>query len=94
MQAVDNVHFAIRDFRNSLGGNPEGTNAEITKALMGNNAKQVKMDLPEGSSLSPAGELCDPWGTPYFFHQLSAQKMEIRSAGPDRQMWTGDDIQM
>src|SRR5262245_10648100 len=36
-QALDNVHFAIRDFRSALGENPVGTNAEITKALMGSN---------------------------------------------------------
>lgn len=92
--ALDNLHFVLRDFRAALGGNPVGNNAEITQALLGANAKQLRADLPEGSRLSGAGELCDPWGTPYFFHQVSAQKMEVRSAGPDQQMWTGDDIQM
>jgi hypothetical protein len=38
------------------------------------------------------GELVDPWGTPYFFHQLSGTDMEIRSAGPDKTMWTDDDL--
>ena len=94
VQAVDNVHFALRDYRSALGENPEGSNEEITKALMGDNLKQVRVNMPEGSQVSKGGELCDPWGTPYFFHQLSKQKMEIRSAGPDLKMWTSDDIQM
>jgi len=34
----------------------------------------------------------DPWGTPYFFHQLSGKEMEIHSAGPDKMMWTADDL--
>jgi hypothetical protein len=38
--------------------------------------------------------MCDRWGTPYFFHQVSKTEMEIRSAGPDRRMWTGDDSQL
>ena len=38
------------------------------------------------------GELCDRWGRPFFFHQLSGTKMEIRSAGPARQLWTDDDV--
>ena len=38
------------------------------------------------------GEMIDPWGTPYFFHQLSGHEMEIRSAGQDRKMWTFDDL--
>jgi hypothetical protein len=91
--ALDNLQFAIRDHRAALGGNPWGTNAEITSALFGDNVKQLRQPMPDGSRINGNGELCDPWGTPYFFHQQSAQKMEIRSAGPDLQMWTGDDLQ-
>jgi hypothetical protein len=36
--------------------------------------------------------MIDRWGTPYFFHQISATSMEIHSAGPDRKMGTEDDI--
>ena len=90
--AIDNLEFTLRDFGTALGGNPVGTNAEITAALLGDNAKQVKLEIPAGSSLSPDGELCDIWGSPWFFHQLSATKTELRSAGPDRQMYTDDDF--
>ena len=38
------------------------------------------------------GELVDRWGTPYFFHSVSAEKMEIVSAGPDKELWTDDDV--
>jgi len=38
------------------------------------------------------GEMIDPWGTPYFFHQISGTQMEIHSAGPDHVMWTSDDL--
>jgi hypothetical protein len=90
--AIDNLEFVFRDFANALGGNPVGTNAEITTALRGDNLKQLKLEIPAGSSVSPAGELCDPWGTPWFFHQLSSRKMEIRSAGKDKQLYTEDDF--
>lgn len=89
---LDDVSFGIRDFRTALGENPIGNNAEITKALLGNNLKQVKLPIPSGSSVNGQGELCDRWGTPYFFHQLSGKEMEIRSAGADHEMWTKDDI--
>ena len=88
---LDEVQTLFRDFRTALRENPVGTNAEITRALRGDNLKQIKLGVPDGSSLNAEGELVDRWGTPYFFHQLSAQRMEIRSAGPDRQLWTGDD---
>lgn len=90
--AIDNLEFVFRDFAAALGGNPVGTNAEITAALRGDNLKQLKLDLPADSSVNAAGELCDPWGTPWFFHQLSRLKMEIRSAGKDRQLYTEDDF--
>ena len=91
-EAMDNVQFALRDYRTVLGENPIGSNAEITKALTGDNLKQVKIPVPPGSSVNGEGEMCDRWNTPYFFHQLSGKQMEIHSAGPDRTMGTGDDI--
>ena len=75
-----------------MGGNPVGSNAEIMAALMGGNPKGAMFAPTEGQSLNSSGELVDRWGTPYFFHQLSATEMEVRSAGPDRRMWTADDI--
>lgn len=91
---LDQVQMTLRDFRTVHGENPVGTNAEITRALMGDNLKQIKLPVPSGSQLNAAGELSDRWGTPYFFHQVSKTQMEVRSAGPDRTMWTNDDRQM
>ena len=84
--------MSLRDFRTAFGENPIGSNAEITSALTGNNLKQIRLPVPPGSSVNADGEMCDRWGTPYFFHQLSAKQMEIHSAGPDRMMGTGDDL--
>ena len=90
--AIDNLEFVFRDFATAVGGNPVGTNAEITAALRGDNLKQLKLDLPLDSTVNAAGELCDPWGSPWFFHKLSRLKMEIRSAGKDKQLYTEDDF--
>jgi len=90
--AEGKISRMFRDFRTRMGENPVGTNAEIMHAMAGDNPKQLQLSPPDGSSLNEKGELLDRWGTPYFFHQLSKDLMEIRSAGPDRQMWTGDDI--
>ncbi len=86
------VRQMFADFRTIAGENPVGTNAEIMKALTGDNKKGARLGPPEGQQLNGAGELLDRFGTPYFFHQLSKQEMEIRSAGTDRVMWTDDDI--
>lgn len=73
------------------GDNPVGENDEITAALTGRNKLGFAF-IPKGNpAINARGELCDRWGTPFFFHQLSGTQMEIRSAGPDRKLWTGDD---
>ena len=90
--ALDKVRSMLRDYRTLYHENPVGTNAEIMKAVMGGNPKQAQLGPPEGQTLNANGEIVDQWGTPYFFHQLSSDLMEIRSAGPDKTLWTSDDI--
>jgi hypothetical protein len=87
------VAHAIRDYASMFGGNPVGTNPEITAALNGQNPRHANFINPEaGMRINGNGELVDAWGTPYFFHQLSGTEMEIHSAGPDHIMWTADDL--
>jgi hypothetical protein len=89
---LENMRTTIRQYGLAYAGNPVGNNAEITAALQGENPKQINFLKPDGNRVNASGELVDPWGTPYFFHQLSAQQTEIRSAGPDRTMYTADDL--
>jgi len=78
--------------RTTSGTNPVGDNAEITAALTGRNRLCYAFISPENPAINAAGELCDRWGTPFFFHQISGTVMQVRSAGPDRQHWTADDV--
>jgi hypothetical protein len=90
---IENMRGSFRDYQSMFGGNPVGTNPEITKSLNGDNPRHATFIHPEdGLRINDRGELIDPWGTPFFFHQLSAREMEIHSAGPDRVMWTADDL--
>ena len=90
---LENVSRAVRQYGVMFGGNPVGTNPEITAALNGNNPKRINFIKPEaGMRVNENGELVDAWGTPFFFHQLSGTDMEIHSAGPDKIMWTADDL--
>jgi hypothetical protein len=90
---LENMSRAVRQYGRMFGGNPVGTNPEITSQLAGNNPKHINFINPEaGMRINETGELVDPWGTPYFFHQISGSDMEIHSAGPDGIMWTSDDL--
>lgn len=86
------VRVMFRDYHTLEGENPVGTNAEIMSAIMGDNKRHARLGPPEGMSMNGQGELVDQWNTPYFFHQLSKDVMEIRSAGPDKVMYTADDV--
>jgi hypothetical protein len=72
-------------------GNPVGENADITAALMGENRLSLVLIPRNHRAINAQGELCDRWGTPFRFHQLSGEHMEIRSAGPDKKFATEDD---
>jgi hypothetical protein len=90
---LENVSRAIRQYGEMFGGNPVGTNPEITAALNGQNPRGISFIKPEaGMRINENGELVDAWGTPFFFHQLSGTDTEIHSAGPDKIMWTADDL--
>ena len=90
---LESMRRVIRSYNTEFGENPVGNNAEITAALMGNNPRHLNFIQPDtGLHVNGNGELVDAWGTPFFFHQLSGQDMEIHSAGPDRIMWTSDDL--
>ncbi len=87
------VSDIVETFRTNFpkDGNPVGTNAEITAVLVGKNKLRLSLIPSDHSAINKAGELCDRWGTPFFFHAESATRMEIRSAGPDKKMWSDDD---
>lgn len=74
-------------------GNPVGENDEITAALAGDNRLHFAFIAPTHPAINAQGQLCDRWGTPFRFHQVSGTDMELRSAGPDRRFGTADDVQ-
>jgi hypothetical protein len=86
------VRMKVRDYRATFGSNPVGSNAEITRALMGANPRGAKYLDPARVTLSAEGELLDRWGRPYFFHAMSGTMMEVRSAGPDGVLFNADDV--
>lgn len=71
---------------------PLGANEELAAALRGKNAAALEFVSAGSAALNAQGQLVDRWGTPLFFHARARDRVDIRSAGPDGQMWTDDDI--
>ncbi len=86
------LDLLLSEYRRHFGGNPVGDNLEISAALLGENPKRLAYLPEEGPFLDQSRQLVDRWGTPYFFHALAGNRMEIRSAGPDLEFWTNDDL--
>ena len=87
------VAVVLENFRTNFPrtGNPFGLNSEITAALTGQNPLRLALIPPDHAAINKSGELCDRWGTPFFFHAESATRMTITSAGPDKKLHTPDD---
>jgi hypothetical protein len=92
---IESVHRLLDVFQllvKSGGSIPLGSNEDVVLALTGKNPHQVKFLSLEHPAIDKQGRFVDRWETPLYFHAISRDRIEIRSAGPDRRMWTGDDI--
>lgn len=91
---LETVELLLTIFRKANNGlNPDGgLNDEIAAAMAGKNIKGFAVLPPDLPALAKNGELLDRWGSPYFFHPLTSQQIEVRSAGPDHALWTADDV--
>ena len=78
------ITAAMHRFHKEFGRWPNGTHAEIVRALRGENDKSlVLLDLPQ-EKLTDGGEIPDPWGTPYrILADPMTQRARVHSAGPD-----------
>ena len=70
-----------------------GANEEFAAALRGRNHDQLRFLPDDHPCFNAQGQVVDRWGSPLFFHVTSRDRIDIRSAGPDRQMWTDDDLE-
>lgn len=89
---LEMVHAVLGNFRRAFHGNPVGENEEIFAALRGKNPKGIRFLPNSFPGLQESGKVVDRWGTPWRFHALSGEEMEVLSAGPDCTFGTQDDL--
>lgn len=71
---------------------PLSANEDWAAALRGENPAHERFLPDHHIALDTQGRLVDRWGTPLFFHALGSRQFELRSAGPDKKLWTDDDV--
>jgi hypothetical protein len=70
---------------------PLGFNEDLARALTDREALGDSA-IPPNHPILRDGQLIDRWGTPWQIHPLAADVIQLRSAGPDRKLYTADDL--
>lgn len=94
-QDLQNVADALQHFW-LLIKNPDTlnvmSNETIMRSLTGQNPHQLRFIDQNHPFLNDNGELLDRWKTPLLFHPEGPKKIGLRSAGPDKTLFTADDV--
>jgi hypothetical protein len=85
---MDNFTLIVKD----AADRPLSANEDWASALRGVNPGHERFLPDQHVALNTQGQLVDRWGTPLHFHSLGDRRHEIRSAGPDKKLWTDDDL--
>ena len=68
------------------------TNEDLVLFLHGSNSHHLPFLAKDGPALNGKGQLVDRWNSPLIPHPISRKLLELRSAGPDKIPYTGDDL--
>ena len=79
---IQNLFDGLQQYKEHVGSYPLGGNAQIVKALKGQNPKSVIILVNRKNELNAKGEFVDAWGTPFRFY-FSDTGVLIRAAGPN-----------
>jgi type II secretory pathway pseudopilin PulG len=80
---MENLFSGLQQYKENVGSFPVGNNAEVVKALLGQNPKKLIILVGRKNELNERGEFVDPWGTPLRIY-FSDKGVLVRSAGPNR----------
>jgi hypothetical protein len=80
---VENLFAGLQQYKEHVGGYPVGGNADVARALKGQNSKNVIILVGRKNELNAKGEFVDPWGTALRIY-FSEAGVLVRSAGPNR----------
>ena len=80
---IESLFDGLQKYKEFVGSYPTGGNAEVAKALQGENPRKVTVLVGRKLQLNGKGEYVDPWGTALRIY-FSGDSVLIRSAGPNR----------
>jgi hypothetical protein len=90
---IENLFVGFQTYKEHVGEYPRGNNAQIVKALLGKNPKNVIILVGQKNDVNSQGEVVDPWGTALRFY-FAGDGILIRSAGPNRRFDDSTSLEM
>ena len=91
VQLVQQLFTQYRTALQNRPGPPVGDNQDLVQVLTGRNPLKRPLIPKDSPRIDAAGRLLDRWGQPFHIHAISDRWIEVRSAGPDRRLFTADD---
>jgi len=79
---VESLFDGLQKYKEYVGSYPRGGNADIAKALQGQNERKVTVLVGRKLEVNGKGEYVDPWGNALRIY-FSDTSVLIRSAGPN-----------
>ena len=79
---VESLFDGLQKYKEYVGAYPKGGNADVARALQGQNEKKVTVLVGRKLEVNGKGEYVDPWGNPLRIY-FSDTSVLIRSAGPN-----------
>jgi len=80
---IENLFVGLQQYKEHVGAYPTGSNADIVRALKGQNPKNVIILVGRKNEVNPKGEFVDPYGTALKIY-FNENGVLVRSAGPNR----------
>lgn len=91
---VDTLRQIVAQYFEALqrrAGPPIGNDTDLARVLQGKNPLRLVVVPSSHPMFTADGRMIDRFGTPYHIHARSSTAIDIRSAGPDRKLFTADD---
>lgn len=91
LQYVERLLMSVRTLVKTQDPGRMAVNEDVVDVLLGRNNYKIAFLPPSHPAINDAGQLIDRWNTPLFFHLEAADRLDVRSAGPDQTLFTPDD---
>lgn len=91
LKLIQRVLMTVRTLVKTQDPGRMAVNEDVVYVLLGKNPYKQRLLTRDHPAINANGQLIDRWDSPLFFHLEAADRLDVRSAGPDKRLFTEDD---